>query len=225
MPFQTTHEKFVSTCIGMALRQLIQQDINFGGGDAPTLAAGKPAFFFLATGRTQGPPAAYEDVHRWRCIAWSGIINGATGHCYFPQYTNAPGGYISDDSSPLLLAEMGKLHSAITILNNASALVDAVKGGRIPYRLRPCPYAPMTDANQSATFITPRDEQLPGPFEGCEIYLASGDVLRLVLNLQATAQSLTDARWGYAGLSFGAYEVKAFLASAPTTNLFAGVYA
>jgi hypothetical protein len=73
----------------------------------------------------------------------------------------------------------------------------------------------MTDASQSATFITPRDEQLPGPFEGCEIYLASGDVLRLVLNLQATAQSLTDARWGYAGLSFGAYEVKAFLASAP----------
>jgi hypothetical protein len=28
------HMKFVSTCIGMALRQLIQQDITFGGGDA-----------------------------------------------------------------------------------------------------------------------------------------------------------------------------------------------
>jgi hypothetical protein len=31
-------------------------------------------------------PGAYEDVNRWRCIAWSGIINGAIGHCYFPQY-------------------------------------------------------------------------------------------------------------------------------------------
>jgi hypothetical protein len=216
-------QRFCSTPIGMAAVNVIQQDFDFGGPGPLAGSAGKPYLFAVPTGRTVtgGSPMP---VDQWRCLVWSGIINGACGHYYFPQFVPASGDtnpYVNDDTGAPILAEMATLHSRIAILNAQSALIDAVNGGRIPYRRRPCAFAQMDASNQNAAFITPRDEQLPGPFEGCEIYLANGDVLRLVLNLKASAQSLTDARWGYTALSFAAYEVKAFLASAPATNLFA----
>jgi hypothetical protein len=141
MPFQTTHEKFVSTCIGMALRQLIQQDITFGGGDAPTLAAGKPAFFFLATGRTQGPPAAYEDV-----TAGAALPGRAS--------STAPSGIATSLNTPTRRAATSAMTAALSCWQKWAKLQRhyhpqqrlgagrCVAGGRIPYRLRPCPYAP-----------------------------------------------------------------------------------
>ena len=216
-------ERYVSTAIGMAADMAIQQDYDFGDRNRPAGSIGKPYLFHLATGRVINGDVA-EQAGRWRALAWSGIIHGACGHIYFPQRVAdgaGNGGYISDDSTTELLAEMAVLHAKLAILNGQSALIDPVYGGRVSYRVRRCAYAPVDAGNQAAAFAPPRDDQLPGPFEGCEVYLANGDTLRLVLNLKSSAQALADASWGYAGLAFGAYEVKAFLASAPAVNLFA----
>lgn len=210
-------ERYVSTAIGMAADQVIQQDYDFGAQGRPAGSIGKPYLFHLATGRTITGQQA-EQPARWRCLAMSGIIHGAVGHIYFPQMVEN-GQYISDDTGPEILAEMAALHGVIAKLNAIGALVDPVAGGRVPYLIRRCAYAPVDASNQNWAFTVPRDDQLPGPFEGCEIYLPDGDVLRLVLNLKATAQALTDDRWGYAGLGFAAYEAKAFRASAPTINI------
>lgn len=215
-------ERYVSTAIGMAADQTIQQDYNFGDRDRPAGSIGKPYFHHLATGRTIAGDVA-EQPDRWRCLAWSGVIHGACGHIYFPQMVEG-GQYISDDSTAAILAESARLHAAIGRLEAIHALVDPVRGGRIPYLIRRCAYASVDKANQNATPTVPRDDQLPFPFEGAEITLSDGDTLRLVLNLKGTAQAFTDERWGYAALGFGPYEVKAFRASAPNTNIFVGIY-
>lgn len=45
---------------------------------------------------------------------------------------------------------------------------------------------------------------------------------RALLNLHdSLTKSLTDSRWGMAGVSFAAGQVKCFKASAPTVDLFA----
>ena len=220
---QTGAERFVSTCIGLTVAQIVQTDFNYGGCATPAASRGKPVLFAVATGRVQGARGLAEDPARWRAIVLSGVINGACGHYYFPQYLDGPDGYVSDDTGAPILAAMAHVHAVIGVLHRHGALIDPVHGGRRAFRRRPCAFAPMTAHNQTATFIAPRDDQLPGPFEGCEIDLPHGDTLRLVLNLTGTVQVLHDPHWGYAGLRFAPWQAQAFLARSPHDDLLAGL--
>ncbi len=221
---QTGAERFVSTCIGLTVAQIVQSDFNYGGFATPAASRGKPVLFAVATGRVQGAQGRAEDPARFCAIVLSGLINGACGHYYFPQYLGGPDGYVSDDTHAPILAAMARVHRAIAVLDRHGALIDPARGGRRALRRRPCAYAPMTAHDQAAAFITPRDDQLPGPFEGCEIDLPTGDTLRLVLNLMATRQVLHDPHWGHAALEFGPWQARAVLASAPHADLFAGLF-
>jgi hypothetical protein len=219
-------QRFSTTRIGLAARQTVQQDeFNFRGRAEPTNTVGKPYIFHLATGRTDknaaGTIGSYPDPTQWMATAFSGIINGATGLVYFPQYAGGP--YIPDDSSPAILAAVTALHKRIAKLEELGALVDPLTGLRTPYRLLPCAWAPYDVNNQVPAFITARGEQLPGPFEGSAHYLANGDTLYLLNNTRPGAAALTDASRGINGLNFTGYGQRAVLASAPTVDIFEGL--
>lgn len=209
-------QPYTTTVVGAATKNVFKGPYR----GASHTAVGKAHFQFLSTGRVEGNnrPSRPE---RFRALAWSAIINGVSGLHMFPQYVSHP--YVQNDSDPAVLAEMERVFAKIAILEGLSGnvLMDTVNGGRRPFTIRHCAPA-QGDPNASEAsiqFSPPTGNQLPGPFEGCEIVVGS-ETYRLVLNLLNSPQSLTDAAWALTKESFGPYEVKCFRASAATSNLF-----
>lgn len=210
------NQPYTSTVVGAAAANVYKGPYR----GAPHGAVGKAHFQYLSTGRVEGANQASRPG-RFRALAWSAIINGVSGLNMFPQYVSHP--YVQNDSNPAVIAEMEAIFAHIAILEATAGnvLMDTVQGGRRPFTVRHCAPA-QGNPNQSETslqFSAPTGNQLPGPFEGCEI-MVGRETYRLVLNLLNSPQSLTDVAWGLTNESFGPYEAKCFRASANTVNLF-----
>lgn len=151
------------------------------------------------------------------------IVNGAEAISFFPQrfeWLNSAKTFTSHNATPSdVKAQL------ITTIDHWQALetefatnllIDPATNRKWPTTYRICPDTVpsqvQTSADSGLSFASPPTVRyLPGPFQGSVSAVTGVGDVYFVQNMMNESKTLTDATWGLSGVSFAAWETKAFL--------------